>query len=105
MMKALSEFFRKVKEKEQKRNEKKRQRRNTEEKKGKERKENNTNWRYVIKLGINLSNIELMYNVTSIYPLFSSIVTLPPSPPHTLHPLLTIHFLAGRWSTSGSEGG
>ena len=30
-------------------------------------------------------------------------VTIPPSPPHTLHPLLTISLL-GRWSTSGSEG-
>ena len=31
-------------------------------------------------------------------------VTLPPSPPHTFIILLTIRFLAGRWSTSGSEG-
>ena len=31
-------------------------------------------------------------------------VTLPPSPPNTLHPLLTMSLL-GRWSTSGSEGG
>ena len=32
-------------------------------------------------------------------------VTIPPPPPHTFIILLTIHFLAGRWSTSGPEGG
>ena len=34
------------------------------------------------------------------------LVTIPPSPPHTLHPLSrTFSLLYGRWSSSGSEGG
>ena len=60
MIEALSEFMGNVEGKEEKGG-KKRKRRNKEENK---RKGKNANRPYVIKLGINLINIERMYNVT-----------------------------------------
>ena len=55
---------------------------------------------------INKSPVWVVKQITSLTELIDpcTIVTLPPSPPHTLHQSFN-HFLHGRWSTSSSEGG
>ena len=65
MIKALSEFLRKVEGKEKK----KKRKRNKEQNKTKQK----TKRPYVNELGKNLINIEPMYKVTSVYCLSSTI--------------------------------